>query len=92
MMDYERIHGVFYNDILCISYIGFNSIKILFSSLGFANECMDLHFGEIHLANLGDGDGKKDQQFLMREYYMPVIGTCVESLIGTFLCLLFHIT
>ena len=43
---------------------------------------MDLHFGEIHRANLGDGQGEKDQQLLMREYYMPIIGTCIESLIG----------
>ena len=59
-------------------------------SLGFAKECLDMHFGEIHRANLGDGDGEKDQQYLMREYYMPIIGTCVESLIGMNLTSMYH--
>ena len=43
---------------------------------------MGLHYGTIHRADLGDGDGKKDEQFLARQYYFPVLGTCWESVAG----------
>ncbi|KAH8104987.1 hypothetical protein DFH11DRAFT_1712843 [Phellopilus nigrolimitatus] len=51
-------------------------------SIGFSEECLGLHYGNIHLADLGDGDGRKDEQFLARQYYFPVWGTCWESVAG----------
>ncbi|QRV92409.1 hypothetical protein RhiJN_20427 [Ceratobasidium sp. AG-Ba] len=33
-------------------------------SIGFAEECLGLHIGDIHSADLGDGEGRKDEQFL----------------------------
>ncbi|KAF9028856.1 hypothetical protein BDP27DRAFT_1349938 [Rhodocollybia butyracea] len=53
-------------------------------SLGFSNECLGLHFGAIHQADLGDGNGKINEQLLAREYSFggPVLGTCWESLAG----------
>lgn len=43
---------------------------------------MGLHYGNVHRADLGDGDGRKDEQFLARQYYFPVWGTCWESVAG----------
>lgn len=43
---------------------------------------MGLHYGNIHRADLGDGDGQKNEQFLARQYYFPVWGTCWESVAG----------
>ncbi|KAJ7701451.1 hypothetical protein B0H17DRAFT_1045463 [Mycena rosella] len=52
-------------------------------SIGYAKECMGLHRGHIHLANLGDGDRRKPEAFLFRQHYrMPGWGTCWESLAG----------
>ncbi|KAJ7439198.1 hypothetical protein FB451DRAFT_1355711 [Mycena latifolia] len=52
-------------------------------SIGYAKECMGLHMGHIHLANLGDGDGRKPEALLFRQHYrMPGWGTCWESLAG----------
>lgn len=51
-------------------------------SIGFSEECLGLHYGDIHQAHLGDGDGRKDEEFLARQYYFPVWGTCWESLAG----------
>ncbi|KAJ7486229.1 hypothetical protein B0H11DRAFT_1143175 [Mycena galericulata] len=52
-------------------------------SIGYARECMGLHMGHIHLANLGDGDGRKPEALLFRQHYqMPGWGTCWESLAG----------
>lgn len=42
-----------------------------------------MHIGDLHDANLGDGNGRKSEQFLARQYYFPVWGTCWESLAGT---------
>lgn len=58
-------------------------ILLLRRSIGFSEECMGLHYGNIHEANLGDGDGRKGEQFLARQYYFPVWGTCWESFAGT---------
>lgn len=41
-----------------------------------------LHYGDIHHANLGDGDPLKPEQFLARQYYFPIWGTCWESIYG----------
>ncbi|KAF8999016.1 hypothetical protein BDZ89DRAFT_1096308 [Hymenopellis radicata] len=51
-------------------------------SIGFSEECLGLHYGNIHEADLGDGDGRKEEEFLARQYYFPVWGTCWESLAG----------
>ncbi|KAF7364858.1 hypothetical protein MVEN_00356100 [Mycena venus] len=53
------------------------------ASIGYARECMGLHMGHIHLANLGDGDGRKPEALLFRQHYrMPGWGTCWESIAG----------
>jgi len=51
-------------------------------SLGYSEECLGLHYGHIHQANLGDGDGRKSEAFLARQHYFPVWGTCWESIAG----------
>jgi len=51
-------------------------------SIGYSEECLGLHYGDEHAADLGDGDGQKFQQYLARQYYFPVWGTCWESLAG----------
>lgn len=51
-------------------------------SIGFSEECLGLHYGHIHEADLGDGLGRKSEQFLARQHYFPVIGTCWESVRG----------
>ncbi|KAF5344915.1 hypothetical protein D9758_011589 [Tetrapyrgos nigripes] len=51
-------------------------------SIGFSQECLGLHYGNRHEANLGDGHGRKIEQYLARQYYFPVWGTCWESLAG----------
>ncbi|PPQ73317.1 hypothetical protein CVT26_015340 [Gymnopilus dilepis] len=51
-------------------------------SIGYSEECLGLHMGQLHDANLGDGDGRKTELFLARQYYFPVWGTCWESVAG----------
>ncbi|THU80944.1 hypothetical protein K435DRAFT_694598 [Dendrothele bispora CBS 962.96] len=51
-------------------------------SIGFSEECLGLHYGNLHEANLGDGHGRKIEEYLYRQYYFPVWGTCWESLAG----------
>ena len=51
-------------------------------SIGFSKECLGLHYGHIHDADLGDGLGRKPEQLLYRQDYFPVIGTCWESVKG----------
>ncbi|KIK69788.1 hypothetical protein GYMLUDRAFT_212647 [Collybiopsis luxurians FD-317 M1] len=56
-------------------------------SLGFSSECLGVHVGHIHQANLGDGNERRDEQILARQYYFmgpagPIFGTCWESLAG----------
>jgi len=51
-------------------------------SIGFSEECLGMHIGNLHEADLGDGDGRKYEQFLARQHYFPVWGTCWESLYG----------
>jgi len=40
--------------------------------------------GQLHEADLGDGNQRKAQHYLARQSYFPVLGTCWESLTGTF--------
>jgi len=56
--------------------------RLYTKSLGYSEECLGLHYGDLHGANLGDGDGRKTELFLARQYYFPVWGTCWESLAG----------
>lgn len=51
-------------------------------SIGYSEECLGLHYGNIHEADLGDGDGRKDELYLARQYYFPIWGTCWESFAG----------
>ncbi|KDN48238.1 hypothetical protein RSAG8_02830, partial [Rhizoctonia solani AG-8 WAC10335] len=51
-------------------------------SIGFSEECLGIHIGDLHGADLGDGEGRKDEQFLARQHYFPIWGTCWESLAG----------
>jgi hypothetical protein len=51
-------------------------------SIGFSEECLGLHYGDLH-DDLGDGDGRKIEQYLARQYYFPIWGTCWESLAGS---------
>jgi len=52
-------------------------------SIGYSEECLGIHLGNKHDADLGDGDDRKAQQFLARQYYfLPVMGTCWESFAG----------
>jgi len=53
------------------------------SSIGYSEECLGIHLGNKHEADLGDGDDKKVQHVLARQYYFPVMGTCWESFAGT---------
>ncbi|KAJ3500049.1 hypothetical protein NMY22_g19391 [Coprinellus aureogranulatus] len=49
-------------------------------SLGYSQECLGLHYGNRHYADLGDGDAQKIELILARQHYFPVWGTCWESL------------
>jgi len=58
-------------------------------SIGFSSECLGLHYGDLHLANLGDGTGNKTEQYLYRQYSFPltefpgpIMGSCWESFAG----------
>lgn len=58
-------------------------------SIGFSSECLGLHIGDLHKANLGDGNGNQTEQYLARQYSFPitkfpgpVMGTCWESFAG----------
>jgi len=51
-------------------------------SIGYSEECLGIHLGNKHDADLGDGDGKQVQQLIARQYYFPVMGTCWESFAG----------
>ncbi|KAK7681663.1 hypothetical protein QCA50_015397 [Cerrena zonata] len=57
-------------------------LHIYAKSIGFSEECLGLHYGHIHEADLGDGLGRKDEHFLARQYYFPIGGTCWESVRG----------
>ncbi|KAI0727970.1 hypothetical protein C8Q72DRAFT_837132 [Fomitopsis betulina] len=48
-----------------------------------STECLGFHIGAPQSANLGDGNGWVNQIMVLREDYSdPLVGTCVESLIG----------
>ncbi|KAI9573684.1 hypothetical protein HD554DRAFT_2012843 [Boletus coccyginus] len=49
-----------------------------YKSIGFSEECFGLHYGHVHKADLGDGDGRKAEHILARQHYFPRWGTCWE--------------
>ncbi|KAM6502362.1 hypothetical protein JOM56_002339 [Amanita muscaria] len=52
-------------------------------AIGFSTECLGIHIGDPQSANLGDGHGWVNQTVELREDYgNPLVGTCLESLIG----------
>lgn len=52
-------------------------------AIGFSTECLGIHLGAPQSANLGDGNGSVNQTMELREDYSdPILGTCLESLIG----------
>ncbi|KAH9047694.1 hypothetical protein EDB84DRAFT_1393152 [Lactarius hengduanensis] len=51
-------------------------------SIGYSYECLGLHIGNIHKADLGDGNGRTPELYLARQAYFPVWGTCWESIAG----------
>ena len=51
-------------------------------SIGYSNECLGLHWGNIHKADLGDGNGRTSEMYLARQAYFPIWGTCWESVAG----------
>lgn len=68
-----------FSDPFVLTETGFH---IYAKSIGFSGECMGLHYGHIHEADLGDGSGRKPEEFLARQMYFPVMGTCWESVRG----------
>ncbi|KAH9924321.1 uncharacterized protein BXZ73DRAFT_50523 [Epithele typhae] len=59
-----------------------SGMQTYIKSIGFNRECLGLHYGHIHEADLGDGFGRKAEQFLGRQHYFPIMGTCWESVRG----------
>jgi len=52
-------------------------------SIGFANECLGQHEGAPQTANLGDGNGVRNETAVMRwDYGDPSLGTCKETIEG----------
>ncbi|KAI9463416.1 hypothetical protein HD554DRAFT_2283507 [Boletus coccyginus] len=52
-------------------------------AIGFSTECLGIHIGNPHSADLGDGNGWVNQTTELREDYgSPSVGTCLESAIG----------
>ncbi|KAL5506945.1 hypothetical protein ACEPAH_6401 [Sanghuangporus vaninii] len=52
-------------------------------SLGFSNECLNIHLGDPQSANLGDGNGSVNQTIELRQDFgNSELGTCLESLTG----------
>jgi len=52
-------------------------------SVGLSTECLGVHLGGPQSANLGDGNGFVNQTVELRQDFGdPLLGTCVESLIG----------
>jgi len=59
-----------------------NGFREYAKSIDYAEECLGLHYGKLHNADLGDGDGPKSEVYLARQHYFPVWGTCWESFVG----------
>ncbi|TFK71290.1 hypothetical protein BDN72DRAFT_765242 [Pluteus cervinus] len=58
-------------------------LRNYFLSIGFAGECLGQHSGSDQAANLGDGNGYKNETAVMRwDYGDPQLGTCKETIQG----------
>ncbi|KAI0770166.1 hypothetical protein C8Q74DRAFT_877111 [Fomes fomentarius] len=54
-----------------------------FLAVGFGSECLGQHAGEPQTANLGDGNGQKNESAVLRwTYGDPELGTCQETIKG----------
>ncbi|KAJ7105048.1 hypothetical protein C8R43DRAFT_226270 [Mycena crocata] len=54
-----------------------------FLSIDFASECLGQHQGDAQTANLGDGNGWKNETAVLRyDYKDPSLGTCQETIQG----------
>ncbi|KAF6761248.1 hypothetical protein DFP72DRAFT_988020 [Ephemerocybe angulata] len=52
-------------------------------AVGYSVECFGQHQGARQPANLGDGNGPRDEREVLREHFgIPGLGTCLESLVG----------
>ncbi|KAI0319189.1 hypothetical protein OF83DRAFT_1055467 [Amylostereum chailletii] len=52
-------------------------------AIGFSTECFGIHLGDPQQANLGDGNGAKNQTIELRQDFGNAdVGTCLESLVG----------
>jgi len=89
-LDYTNHKPPFHGEPLNIIITAFSDPYILTDeglqtysrSIGYSEECLGIHLGNKHDADLGDGDDRKAQQFLARQYYFPVMGSCWESFAG----------
>jgi hypothetical protein len=58
-------------------------MQFIIRSIGYSEECLNLHFGARHFANLGDGLGPRTESLLARQYFFRSWwGTCWESIAG----------
>ncbi|THH20045.1 hypothetical protein EW146_g1249 [Bondarzewia mesenterica] len=58
-------------------------LRNYFQSFGFASECLGQHSGGDQGANLGDGDGLRNETAVIRwDYGNPTFGTCQETIEG----------
>ncbi|KAH9024516.1 hypothetical protein EDB85DRAFT_2150475 [Lactarius pseudohatsudake] len=53
------------------------------NAIGFATDCLGIHFGASYAANLGDGHGYVNQTLELRQDFgNRAIGSCLEGLVG----------
>ncbi|TFY73338.1 hypothetical protein EWM64_g10674 [Hericium alpestre] len=58
-------------------------LRNYFTSFGFAGECLGQHSGNDQGADLGDGNGAKNETAVIRwDYGDPTLGTCQETIEG----------
>lgn len=58
-------------------------LRNYYQSLGFSSECLGQHSGSDQAANLGDGNGYKNETAVIRwDYGDPAFGTCTETIQG----------
>ncbi|KDQ62748.1 hypothetical protein JAAARDRAFT_30658 [Jaapia argillacea MUCL 33604] len=58
-------------------------LRNYFQAVGFSSECLGQHSGSDQGANLGDGNGVKNETAVIRwDYGDPAFGTCTETIQG----------
>ena len=56
---------------------------IALSATRSSQECLGFHLGAPQTANLGDGNGSKNQSVELRQDFgNDILGSCLESLLG----------